>query len=316
MKTIHRFAAVAACLFVPHAAASCGAAFCAVNADWASQGAPEPGVRFDLRYETIDLDQPRLGRERAGVGQVHRHHDEIETRNRNWVATAEWTLAPRWALNVSLPFVDRRHSHIHNHQGHAIFDAWDFRGLGDVRVQARHVVSSAESTDSASAWGVIAGVELPTGSHDKRNAEGLLAERSLQPGSGTTDAIAGVFWHSMSMTGWSRFARLQATLPTNSRDGFKPGDVLQLDVGGRYALDSRWAVMLQLNALSRGRDRGSEAEPEDSGQVALFASPGVSFSVSRDVQLYAFYQRSLYQRVNGVQLTADWSALAGVSWRF
>jgi hypothetical protein len=24
----------------------------------------------------------------------------------------------------------------------------------------------------------------------------------------------------------------------------------------------------------------------------------------------------LYQKVNGVQLTADWSALAGVSWRF
>ena len=29
-----------------------------------------------------------------------------------------------------------------------------------------------------------------------------------------------------------------------------------------------------------------------------------------------FVQLPLYQSVNGVQLTAKWSALAGVSWRF
>jgi hypothetical protein len=34
------------------------------------------------------------------------------------------------------------------------------------------------------------------------------------------------------------------------------------------------------------------------------------------VQLYAFYQHALYQYVNGVQLTANWSAVAGISARF
>jgi hypothetical protein len=41
-----------------------------------------------------------------------------------------------------------------------------------------------------------------------------------------------------------------------------------------------------------------------------------SVNVSKSAQLYAFAQFPLYQKVNGVQLTADWSALAGVSWRF
>jgi hypothetical protein len=38
--------------------------------------------------------------------------------------------------------------------------------------------------------------------------------------------------------------------------------------------------------------------------------------LSRNAQAYAFVQVPIYQAVNGVQLTADWSALAGVSWRF
>jgi len=32
--------------------------------------------------------------------------------------------------------------------------------------------------------------------------------------------------------------------------------------------------------------------------------------------VYGYVQLPIYQYVNGVQLTADWAALAGVSWRF
>ena len=313
------FALAASCALAVPADASCGAAFCIVNTDWATQAtAVDGGLKLDLRYEHIDLDQPRFGRDRVGVGEVHRHHDEVETRNRNWVATAEWNVAPLWALSIAVPYVDRTHAHVHNHQGRAILDTWEFRGLGDVRVQVRHAIAewTEEPQMRMSSWGAIAGVKLPTGRRDRRNGEGLLAERTLQPGTGTTDAMLGAYWHSMSATGWSWFARVLASLPRNERDGFKPGKQLQLDGGARYAFDARWAAMLQLNAVAKSRDRGAEAEPEDSGQVGVFASPGLSFAISESAQLYAFYQRSVYQRVNGVQLTADWSALAGVSWRF
>jgi hypothetical protein len=74
--------------------------------------------------------------------------------------------------------------------------------------------------------------------------------------------------------------------------------------------------MLQANYHVKGRDSGANAEPDDSGQRAVYLSPGVSWNVSRDAQLYAFVQAPVYQSVNGVQLTAAWSALAGVSFRF
>jgi hypothetical protein len=73
---------------------------------------------------------------------------------------------------------------------------------------------------------------------------------------------------------------------------------------------------LQLNAQHKERDRGSEAEPEDTGGQFVFVSPGASYALTRNLQLYGFVQLPIYQYVNGVQLTADWAAVAGLSSRF
>ena len=74
--------------------------------------------------------------------------------------------------------------------------------------------------------------------------------------------------------------------------------------------------MMQLNALVRGRDRGSQAEPDDSGGRFVYLSPGIGYSISRRTQLYGFVQLPVYQHVNGVQLVSDWSAVLGVTTRF
>jgi hypothetical protein len=102
----------------------------------------------------------------------------------------------------------------------------------------------------------------------------------------------------------------------SSRENYKPGDRLSLDVGYRYELTDAVGLMLQVNALKRRRDSGSQAEPNDTGGNFLFLSPGVSFALSKRTQLYGFVQLPLYQYVNGVQLTADWSAVVGFSARF
>ena len=47
----------------------------------------------------------------------------------------------------------------------------------------------------AGAFGLQFGIKLPTGKFDVANDEGEVAERSLQPGSGTTDAILGAFYN-------------------------------------------------------------------------------------------------------------------------
>jgi hypothetical protein len=89
-----------------------------------------------------------------------------------------------------------------------------------------------------------------------------------------------------------------------------------VDVGYRYELSEKVGLMAQLNVLVRGRDTGNQAEPEDTGGRFFYISPGASYSISKNVQVYGFLQLPIYQHVNGVQLTADWSALGGISFRF
>jgi hypothetical protein len=300
------------------AAASCGTAFCMVNTSWNVQGAwTEPGSRFDLRFEYIDQDQPRAGSREVGVGEIRKHHDEMRTVNRNWLATYDYTFSEAWGVSATLPLVDRSHAHIHNHGGARILDRWNFTEPGDLRVlgrrQWRGESLQAQRLDF---YGVSFGLKLPTGEHNVRNGGGDLAERTLQPGTGTTDLLLGGYFSRMLGTGASWFADALLQQPLDTRDEFRPGARASLDIGYRRELSEKTGVMLQLNYLHRRRDKGAEAETADSGGDALFVSPGLSHALTGGLQAYGFLQLPLYQYVNGVQLTADWAVVAGVSARF
>src|SRR5574337_852027 len=126
------------------AAASCGASFCSVNTSSAFMDAGLAGsTRLDLRYEFIDQRHPMHGDDDVHVGEIPRHHDEVRTLNRNLLLGLERDLAPDWTVGLTLPLIDRSHQHIHNHheadgEVEHVPESWDFRELGDLRVQARH----------------------------------------------------------------------------------------------------------------------------------------------------------------------------------
>mgnify|MGYP001619388284 CR=1 FL=1 len=302
----------------PSAHASCGAAFCTLNTHWETQGAwTGTGMRLDLRYEYIDLDQPLAGRERVSAGALPRHHDEIRTLNRNLVATLDYSITPDRGVTAQVPWVDRRHRHIHNHHGAQLPESWNFSGLGDMRVIARQRFTN--DSESLNARGAIAGLKLPTGATDITNADGDLAERTLQPGSGTTDLIAGMYLNGPINFGTqlaTGFLQAQVLYPRNARDDFRPGNQYLLDLGMAYPLASAWSGLWQINAQVKGRDRGGQAESRDSGGSFVWLSPGLNYALTRTTQVYGFVQWPLYRRVNGIQLTAGWTAAAGASWHF
>ena len=92
-----------------------------------------------------------------------------------------------------------------------------------------------------------------------------LAERTLQPGTGTTDLLAGRYFRRMLGSGRSWFADLLLQQPLNSHANFKPGRRTSVDLSYRIEATEKLGLMLQVNALHRARDVGSDAEPEDSG---------------------------------------------------
>lgn len=310
----------AAAAVSPMAVASCGQAFCSINTNWHAQGVwTEPGLRLDLQYQFIDQDQLRRGSHEASVGDVPRHHDELRTINRNWLGTLDYAIDPRWGVSVTLPVTSRSHSHVHNHHeddgsiAHET-EAWNFSRVGDMRVVGRYQLMGDGLSPSA---GVNFGVKLPTGSHKVDNADGQRAERSLQPGTGTTDAIVGAWYRLPLGDGDSAlFAQATAQAAVGPSDGFRPGNQYSVDVGWQTQLAPQWAAFVQANFQLRSRDRGVDAEPEDSGSRKLFLSPGLSYAIARNFQVYAFAQLPVRQYVNGVQLTADWAAMLGVSKSF
>jgi len=309
-------AALATALSAPACAhAGCGSAFCTVNADWGTQGLwTEPGGRVDLRFEFIDLKQPKHGAEKVGLGEVPEETEEVQTINRNWVAAFDYNFDGHWGVTATVPLVNRDHNHIVDPEEDPVPEQWAFTELGDVRVQGRYRFTLG--TDSPMSAGVALGLKLPTGSYTVTNDEGVAAERMLQPGTGTTDALVTLFLSRPLGPKASMFVQLSFEAALDSRDEYRPGNRTYLNLGYNRWLTSRLGLQLQLNLAYKRPEEGSNAEPDVSGGKYVYFSPGLSFDLTHAWQIYGYLQLPLYQYVNGVQLTANWAALAGVSWRF
>ena len=297
--------------FNPAAQASCGSAFCSVNTQWETQGAwTGEGLRLGLRHEYTDQDQLRRGSDKAEPEGLPGTIDETRTLNRNLLATLDYSLGPDWAFSAQMPWIDRVHSHVDNN-GPTV-ESWNIGSLGDLRLSARRQFGLNET----SAAGIQLGLKLPTGSIKETNRDGTMAERSLQPGTGTTDALLGAYYYrKLEGDATTLFTQLMVQAPFSERDGYAPGQQVMLDVGLRYAITLKTSTLMQLNVHWKNRDKGVESEPDESGGTFVNISPGISHLFTPRLQLYGFVQLPLYRYVNGTQLTADWSAVLGMSWK-
>jgi hypothetical protein len=235
-------AAMAAGIFIgfTNASASCGSAYCTINSDWTSESAiTDPGSTLDLRYEYINQDRPQAGRRHIAAGEIARDHDEVSTANRNLLLTVSHTFDSNWGVSIVAPFVARNHFHVHNGEDERTPERWSFEELGDVRVVGRYQVPGGDPLRPITT-GLNFGLKLPTGRTTLANADGDVAERTLQPGSGTTDAILGVYFHQrLPAVDSAWFAQIQVQRPLNSHEGFKPGDRVNLDLGEAHFLSNR-----------------------------------------------------------------------------
>lgn len=294
--------------------ANCGAATCAINTDWELHGASgDPGTRVDLRFEYIDQDKLRHGTQKIGIDEAEGEHKEVRTINRNWIATVDHGFDAHWGVTLVLPMVGRSHTHIFDDGVDQEVEKWDFTELGDVQVVGRYAFDAVDGASGSS--GLLFGLKLPTGLHSIENDSAETAERGLQPGTGTTDAILGAF-HRWSVQDDDLFVQSRWQHAVAERAGFQPGDRVAIDLGYRHSLTRQIALLAQINVVHRGRDSGDEAEPEESGGDAVYFAPGVSYEVSPGARVYGLLQLPLWQRVNGVQLTADWGVTVGVTTRF
>ncbi len=308
-------------LLAPAAArASCGSESCPL--DHAGRWGSTP-LTFEISYQYVDQDQPRVGRDDAAPGAIPRHHDELRTVNRVTTARATYRFAEAWSFGAAFPFIDRYHAHIHHHGGEDLLERWDYSGPGDLEMV---LLRSFGGGESGRRFYLTTGVKAPTGDTNVADEAGDQPEPAARPGSGSWDFLAGV--GTEWLLGFPGSDDPDRTIPIrmsvtgrlNGRgtEEYRIGPEVQAHLTGEYPLGDRVAILGQANVRVRGKDDvGSSGEEEDdTGGTMVFLSPGLRLAVGPRASVYGLVQLPAYQRVNGIQIVSEMNLYLGVTGGF
>jgi hypothetical protein len=309
--------ALVAFLATPATALACSSCGCSLSSDWSSQGySSEPGLRMDLRFDYFNQDQLRSGTGTVDRGSITFPTDrEIQqkTINRNYTLGIDYTVNKDWGVNLTVPYFDRFHTTIID--GDTDISESKTSSLGDVRVLGRYQGFS-QSHDI----GVQFGLKFATGSFNNNFRSGpeagTLLDRGLQPGTGTTDLLVGMYHFGALSRDWDYFGQALLQQPLNSREDFRPGTGLNLNAGVRYVGFETFTPHLQVNARIEKRESGAEADVENSGATLVYLSPGITVAITHKSLVYGFFQVPIYQRVNGFQIEPRFTVSVGVQHAF
>jgi hypothetical protein len=301
---------------LPGLASACSTCGCSLNSDWASQGyATSRGLHLSLREDYFNQSRLIEGSHRIAVGSVALPSDEElqrKTINRNTLLGIDYSFNRAWGLSVQLPWFSRHHETWP--EGETTLSSSDGQGIGDMRVLARYQGFSPDAS-----LGLQFGVKLPTGTFKQTfnagTAAGELLDRGLQRGTGTTDALLGVYKFGYMSESVGYFAQAMAQVAMNARDGFRPGNSLNVNVGLRYLDAGIVTPQLQLNLHGEQRESGALADRANSGATLAYLSPGLGLKLGRRLDAFVFLQLPIHEHVNGVQIEPGRLWSAGVQYR-
>ena len=271
---------------------------------------------LDLRLDLIDQNE----RNDAAHAHWYGSHDIL-------TATVETAFAGQtWSLSV--PRIERR---LNTDKVPSLANPNPTQyhqqvvGLGDLTASTRFVWSG---------FTVNAGVKLPTGRDNIVFADpaGGLSRKYLQPGTGSTDLLAGIRKDiGATSDKLTEFVSLQVQVPVLSDAHFRPGSTISLNAGARYAITDRLAGSLQASLLRQFRDKNTEkdvnaqyVEDLETGGLTTMLAAGLTFKVAAGTNAYLYYSKPVEIRsyvpksasslVNPVHAAEIWSV--GVSHTF
>jgi len=271
---------------------------------------------MDVRFDYLDQTQLRSGTSAVSRGSLDVPNDrEIQqrTRNLNYSAYLDYTANADWGVNIQVPYFDRFHTTIA--PGDTDISTSHTRSTGDMRVVGRYQGISPDHS-----VGLQLGLKLPTGGIHNTFVDGPQAgqplDRGLQPGTGTTDLLAGAYKFGALDRDWDYFMLGMLQLPLNSKEDFKPGVGVNVSFGVQYAGFESWTPRLQINTRVEKRDSGAQADVANSGATLVYLAPGASVRLGKSALGYVFVQIPLYQRVNGLQIEPRFTTSVGVRFEF
>jgi hypothetical protein len=311
------------------ACASCG---CTLSSDWENVSfSSRGGLKFDLRYDYLDQNDlrsdthkisPQTASQIVNDGQPQ----EVETYTKNHYVTAslDYSTGGNWGINLQVPYIKRSHETLGTASDGVTAGpddesyTSDTSDFGDMRLIGRYSGFLPQHN-----LGLLFGLKLPTGKTDLSGistdvtALGPIGiDPGLQPGTGTTDLILGGYYAAVLGKDWEYYVQGMYQRAFDEKDGYRPGDGYNLNLGLKFMGLGSVMPQIQLNARYVRHDTGDSADTTSTGGTLVYISPGVAFPVSDTVSLYGFVQVPIYQDVRGVQLTPKYTASIGARYSF
>jgi hypothetical protein len=274
--------------------------------------------RLTLQYSFMDQNENQSGSALSDPG----YNPDKQIQTSFYTVNIEHQFNHRWGVEVAIPYWQRTFvTDVNGTPGMTDLQAAaspdiqnaQVNTLSDVRVMGMY---SGLSDDMS--VGLTFGLKLPTGAF---TASPLL-DRDTEPGTGTTDLLLGAFDRGRFSADWGWYAQTLLDAPLYARDGYQPGNNLDLVAGAHF---DGWAgalgltPLLQANATIRGHDSGggdSATGNVNSGYENLYLTPGLQQSLGSSVQVTGMLYLPVSRNVNGDQLVASWLANAEISYLF
>jgi hypothetical protein len=212
-----------------------------------------------------------------------------------------------WGLRIEVPYWQRHFSTLNDAGNPASFD---HGAVGDIRVMGTYTGFSPDRSS-----GMLFGAKLATGNWTYHGFD-----RDTEIGTGTTDLLVGGYhqWKFATNMSWSGFVQAIADLPANSRQGYRPGNEIDAAIGAypegwRVGDNAQLTPILQALVSLRQHDRGTQADPANSGYQRLLIAPALELQWQR-IRMDASVAVPVYQHVRGYQLVAPWQGSVTISY--
>ncbi|MEX0771501.1 MAG: transporter [Balneolaceae bacterium] len=184
-------------------------------------------------------------------------------------------------------------------------------GIGDARLFGRYDLYRSSTDGSILSISSLAGVELPTGRDDQRDAFGSLP-RPLQRGSGSWDPFGGIVLTYQTRE-W--FFDVATSYQINTEaDNFEFGNEYRLDGVIKYRLFPRkigpgtpgfFYLDLESNLILQGKNTVNGLTDDNSRGTIWFVDPGLQYITQKFV-FEAAIQLPAVQDLNGSALETDY----------
>ena len=245
----------------------------------------------------VDYDYQNQNQNHSGTGSAPAANNDDRKIETHFVTLGlQYMFNRSWGAQVQMPVINRTFDSAGN------AGSLNWTGLGDLRLKG---IYTGFSEDLSS--GLTFGVKLPTGSHTHTEALGDI-DRDTQIGSGSTDVLIGGFHRDrFGSTHWNWFVQAEVDAPVMEQGDYRPG--VEFDGAGGIYYDGlslgrvKISPVAQIIGSWRGRDNGTEADPDNSGYQRILLSPGVEFHL-HPVKIYTDIEVPVYENMHGNQLVA------------